>query len=405
MEQRKEIVRLPQIYDCDGRISEKDDWFIEFYVRNPKTDRMQRFKKYKGINKFHTHNERLQAAKERKEYWTGKLKAGWTPFNDGSVIYEDSIGFQTAIKNYRKLKSKNGTFRFYASKYIDFKRAELEPSSISTYTSRLRIFDAWLEGQQLNGTDVSCITNQVMVDFSWHIINNVELSRTTVQNYQNLLKEVFDHVRKERKQFPNPCFELPMTRRVNDSAALPIQEMDIPVFKKKISKEDSQLWMACQFVYYCFLRPRKELRFLKIGDIDFGRSVVRVRSANAKTDITRVVTVPDVFMKELRQVYKLHTFPRDFYVIGKKRLPGPECVSYNNMGNRFADFRKELYMPKEYVMYSWKHTGNGRAALKGIPMRDLQGQNGHTTVQMTEVYIKNINGMRSDKIISEFPPL
>lgn len=406
MSQQKEIIRLPQIFDCGGRFSSKDKWFIEFYVRNPRNDKMVRFKKYQGINKYHSLKERKAAAEKMRKYWDDRLRAGWSPFNDINIIYDDNLEFQTAIKNYRIMKSKNGTFRFYASKYIDFKSSQLEEASISTYRSRLRIFDGWLEGQGLNNVDISCITNKVVVDFSWHIIDRVKLSKSTVQNYQNLLKEVFEHVRKERKQFPNPCTELPGTRKVNDTSALPIQDFDIPLFKEAIQDNDPQLWMACGFVYYCFLRPRKELRNLKIGDIDFGRSIIRVRAENAKTDISRVVTVPIVFMKELRTKYQLHTYNRDFYVIGKKGVPGPIKVSYNNMSNRWVAFRRALGMPEDYKMYSWKHTGNGRAAdIVKVPLRDLQGQNGHSTIGMTEKYLKNVIGHQSEKILNEFPEM
>lgn len=402
--ERKKIIRLPVIYDCGGRFSLKDKWFIEFYFRNPKTGKMQRFRKAKGINKYHSLHERRVAAEKMRKYWEKKILDGWSPFIDTNVIYDDNLEFQTAVKNYYRAKSKNGTFRFYASKYIDWKSSELEPTSVSTYRSRLRIFDTWLMGLGLNDADISAITHAIMIRFSEHIINNVQLSKSTVFNYQNLLKEVFDFARKERKQFPNPCFELPGTKRVNDSAAYPIQEMDIPVFKREISKKDPQLWMACQFVYYCFIRPRKELRHLRIGDIDFGRSTIRIREEFSKTS-KRTVSIPTVFMKQLRETYQLHTYPRDYFVIGKKGVPGPENVSYNNMSNRWVAFRRKLNMPEEYKMYSWKHTGNIRASRSGIPMRDLQGQNGHTTIQTTEEYLKNQHGHVSEQILNLFPQI
>ncbi|MFW5831263.1 MAG: tyrosine-type recombinase/integrase [Prolixibacteraceae bacterium] len=400
--EKQVLIRLPVIYDAGGDISKK--WFIQYYVRNPRNGRLERQRSYRGINKFHTLKERREAAEKMRRHWSDKLKAGWSPFVDESVIYDDNLEYQTAIKNYRKMKSKNGTFRFFASKYIDWKKPALEDKSVSTYRSRLRIFDSWLEGKGISDADISCITHKIMVEFSDHIINVAELSRSTVLNYQNLLKEVFDFIRKERKQFPNPCFELPGTRRVNDSAAYPIQEMDIPIFKKAIEKKDPQLWLACSFVYYCFIRPRKELRFLRIGDIDFGRSTVLIREENSKTG-KRKVTIPRVFMKELREKYQLHNYPRDFYVIGKNREPGPKPVSYNNMSNRWVAFRENLNMPEEYKMYSWKHTGNIRASRNSIPLRDLQGQNGHTTIATTEEYMKNQEGYVSHLIVESFPEL
>ena len=64
-----------------------------------------------------------------------------------------------------------------------------------------------------------------------------------------------------------------------------------------------------------------------------------------------------------------------------------------------------MNMPMEYKMYSWKHTGNIRADDSGIPRRELQNQNGHTTIQTTEVYMKNRRGVRSENIIERFPEL
>ena len=251
------------IYDAGGSLKEK--WYIEFYARNPRTGKMERQRKFKGINKFHSLKQRKEAAEEMRMYWTDKLRTGWSPFTDTNIIYDDNLEYQTFIKNYRVAKSKNGTFRFYASKYIDHIANEVEDTTISTYRSKLRLFDAWLEGQDIKDADISCITHSVMVRFFVFIIEERELSKVSVDNYRILLSAVFDYVRKERKQFPNPCIELPGTKRINDSSADPIHEDDIPIFKKAIKEQDPQLWLAICLEYYCFLRPRKEIRFLRIS--------------------------------------------------------------------------------------------------------------------------------------------
>lgn len=404
MNSRNELIRLPVIYDCGGRISVKDKWFIEFYVRNPRSGKMERFRKAKGINKFHGLKERQVAAEKMCKYWRDKLKAGWSPFTDTNIIYDDNLEYQTYIKNYRTLKSTNGTFRFYASKHLDAIRNNVESTTISTYRSKLRLFDAWLEREGLNDADVSVISQPVMVRFILFIIEVRNLSKVSVDNYRILLDAVFNRIRKERKQFPNPCIDLPETKRINDSAAQPIHEMDIETFKERITKEDSQLWLAICFEYYCFLRPRKEIRFLKIGDIDFGRAVIRVIANNAKTTERRV-SIPRVFLELMRKTYNLHSFDRKFYVFSKNGLPGETPLSINNLSNRFMEFRKAMNMPFEYKMYSWKHTGNVRADDSGIPRRELQVQNGHTSIQTTEIYMKHRHGNRSENIIERFPEL
>ena len=119
------------------------------------------------------------------------------------------------------------------------------------------------------------------------------------------------------------------------------------------------------------MRPRKEIRFLKIGDIDFGRGMIKVREENAKTT-GRFVNIPKQFMKLMRETFRLHTYPRTFFVIGKTGEPGPECVSINNLSDRFVKYRRKLKMPETYKMYSWKHTGNMHSFLQILRKRFFQ---------------------------------
>jgi integrase len=399
-----ELIRLPVIFDAGGNMSK--NWFIEFYARNPRTGKMERQRIYKGINKYHSLKDRRAAAEKMQHHWIDKLKSGWSPFVDNSIIYDDNLEYQTYIKNYRKIKSTNGTFRYYSSKYLDSIKNKVEGTTISTYRSKLRLFDAWLEGKGINQVDISAINQVILTEFMTFIIEKRELSKVSVDNYRILLRSLFDYIRKEknRKHFPNPCFDLPGTKKVNDSAAYPIYEDDICVFKNYIFKTDPQLWLVICFEYYCFLRPRKEIRLLKLSDIDFGRGMIHIRVENAKTT-GRWVTIPKVFMKMMRETYNLHTYPRNLYVIGKEGKPGPDYVSINNLSNRFVRYRKELNMPEIYKLYSWKHTGNIRADKAGIPRQETQVQNGHTTLATTEKYMRNRGIVESFNILNNFPAL
>ena len=315
----KKLIKLPTIYNAGGDLEKQ--WFIEFYVRNPRNNKFERLRKKKGINGLHTFKERMNAAKKMKHYWTDKLKAGWTPYIDQSIIYADNLEFQTAITNYRVSKSHNGTFRYYGSKYIDTISNNIEETTMSTYRSKMRLFDAWLDGMDLADVDVSALNQKILYKFFLFLIEDRKLSKVSVVHYKQIIANVFRYVQKERKQYINPCYDLPETKRINDKTPQPIQEHDIQEFKQKIKVEDPQLWMAIEFEYYCFLRPGKELRLLKIGDIDFARGTVRVRAINAKT-VERRVAIPWVFLTAIREEYGLQNYPRGYYVIGKDGKPG-----------------------------------------------------------------------------------
>lgn len=403
---RKKIAILPEINNCSGDLSKK--WFIYFSYRDPRNDKMKRFKVYEGLHKIKNFVERTEAADALKEKYRERLKNGWSPFlDDEKSIYEDQLQYNNVARIFGKMRSSNKTFRFYSSNFIQAKSAggEVEPETIATYTSKFRTFNLWLEKNNLSDHDITALDNAIILQFFYYLINTQALSKHTVKRYRQLLSKVFDLAMEEKVIMKNPVFNTPKCKRINDQAPRPISEFDIMAFRDVISKEDPQLWMAIEFEYYCFLRPGKELRKLKIGNIDFARGVIDIEAVRAKTDLERFPTIPLVFLKKLRDHYQLHKYPRDFYVLGKGKEPGLISLSKNTLRNRFRHFREKLNMPDSYKFYSWKHTGNGRASDAGIETKDLQTQNGHTSIKTTELYMRHKIGKVSKEIQNNFPEL
>jgi integrase len=403
---RKKIAILPEINNCSGDLSKK--WFIYFSYRDPRNDKMQRFKVYEGLHKIKDFEERTEAAEELKQEYKSKLKNGWNPFSDcEKVIYEDQLQYNHIAQVFGKMRASNKTFRVYASKFIDIKtgEGEVEPETIATYTSKLRSFNLWLEKKNLSGNDISTLDNPVILEFFVYLINDRKLSKYTVKRYRQLISQAFDVAIQEKAIVQNPVFNIPVGKRINDQAPRLVSEFDILPFKNLISKEDPQLWLAIEFEYYCFLRPGKELRFLKVGHIDFARGTINVDTIRAKTNKERFPTIPYIFLKKLREIYQLHREPKDFYVLGKGGKPGLVHLSKNTLRNRFRIFREKLNMPAGYMFYSWKHTGNGRADDAGIDTRDLQIQNGHASLKTTELYLHHKIGKVSKEIQNDFPAL
>lgn len=400
---REKILRLPSVYNAGGDTSKR--WFVEFYCKDPRTGKLERQKVYTGINKHQDPVTRQEIADQLCKKYTEKLKNGWSPFMDDLNVYEDNLQFQTHIKNYRKAKSKNGTFAYYSSLYLDSIKDSVDPEgTLPTYRSKLRMFNAWLESRNQVDIDITSIDQPLLFDFFTFIIREQELSATSIKKYRQILSACFEYVKKDKKMFVNPCFDLPTTKRINDQTPQPVQEFDIQPFKEMILAKDPQLWLAICFEYYCFMRPGKEIRLLKVGEIDYGRGMVRVNPVNSKTT-ERQVPVPIQFLKIIREQYKIHTFNRSFYVFGKNGIPGPEHLSKNCLRTRFRKIRESLSMPEMYKLYSWKHTGNVCADNSDIPLREIQNQNGHSSMKMTENYLKNKRGNKSKNIVERFPTL
>lgn len=400
---RKKMVILPQLNDCGGDLKKK--WFVFYSVLDPRTDKMQRFKTYEGLHSHKTIIKRIESAEILIQELTEKLKQGWTPFvDDSTIIYEDQLQYRTIAELYGKQRAANTTFRMYASEYIEnLKRKNVEEKTIQTYVSKLRIFSEWVQAKH-GEIDITAYDNRIVLGFFNFLVDVKMLATGTINDYRQIISAVFDYILHQHKVSENPVYNIP-SGHVKDFAPRPVAEWDIEAFRDLISQCDPQLWMAIEFETYCFLRPGKELRLMQIKDIDFARGLINVDRFRAKTNRERHATIPTHFLMKLRNEYKLLQYPREFYVFGKDYQPGTEFLGKNNLKNRFNKFRKELNMPETYKLYSWKHTGNSLALDNNISMVTLRDQNGHSSVQITEIYTKNKLGKVNREIQEKFPNL
>lgn len=400
----QKMIILPQLNDCGGDTSKK--WFVFFSVRNPKSGKMERFKDYKGLNKTKNPHERYTLASSIIENFASKLKQGWSPFlDDSKYIYTDNLQYQNLARIYGKQRKGNRTVRFFANAFFDDYKGHIDPDgSYHTYQSKLRIFTQWIESVNLQYNDISAIDNETIIRFFKWLIDVQKRSRKTVNDYRQILQNFFQWLISKKIISSNPVFDIPRCTQINDSSASPIHRADIEIFKESI-KTDPQLWLAIQFQYYCALRPGKELRLLKIKNIDFINGSVTINRSQAKTKITRTVIIPRCFLDEIRSVYKLHLCNKEFYVFSKNGLPGNEHLGKNTLRYRFNAFRKKLNMPIEYKFYSWKHTGGVQASISGIPDKHISMQMGHTNLTTTARYLRKMTGYQSDQIKNQFPEI
>jgi len=401
---RKKMIILPQLNNCGGNLSQK--WFIFYSVRIPGTDKLHRKKEFAGLSKFHDVDSRTRAAEKLISDFTEKLLMGWSPFADNSkVIFDDNLEYQNITRIYGKRRSQNKTIRFYASAYLDSLNGQLDPDgTLPTYRSKLRIFSNWIDSHSSPLNDVTAITNKMVVAFFFWMINDQKRSAKTIHDYRYILSGLFEWLIKQGVFHANPVQDIPKCSRVCDQSPSPIHELDIEIFKKEMLN-DLQLWLAVQFQFYCALRPGRELRLLRIQDIDFGRGQVTVRRSQAKTRITRTVVIPRQFLFSLRNEYKLMDYDREFFVFGKEGIPGNECLGKNNLRFRFNRIRKKLGMPQEYKFYSWKHTGGVQASHAGIPTKHIQMQMGHESIATTEKYLRKMTGFDSKFLKEQYPDI
>lgn len=399
---RKKMVILPRIYNAGGDLSKQ--WFVEYSIRDPRNDKMMRKRESGSINKQGTLQSRQKAAEKLRAELTRKLKNGWSPLEeDTAVIYEDHLQYRQIADMYVAKRRSNRTAYYFSNLFIKSIAPSLSEATVSTYSSKIRTFNFFLirEGAQEN--DIASIDNSLILRFFDFLIEQRKLSGNSIRKYRQILTAMFDYAIQSKALKENPVYNTPECNRINDCAPRPVNRMDIEIFHAEIERSDPQLWMAIEFQFYCYLRPGKELRLLKIGDIDFARGIILLNRDNFKTRRENVKEIPNHFLRKMREHYDLSRYPRELYVFGKNGCPGVECLGKNNLRFRFNRFRDALKMPDTYKFYSWKHTGGVMAAESGVSINEISDQMGHISLSTTSAYLKAKGGRRLDTIRYNYP--
>jgi integrase len=282
------------------------------------------------------------------------------------------------------------------------KEAEDSGKVYDAYIRHINSFTRWLEEHGHKDIPLRKITPEMVRDYFFFLGKERELDKTSCERYFLSNRALFKYAVKIGETTIIPFNLVVFPRKKKDQGAEMIPQSYLKPLLLKIKAEDPQLYLACMIEYYCFIRPGRELRLLRIGDIDLDRGLITVRQENAKNKTKQIVTMP-LHLIEICKEYGIDTADKNLYVFGNKKKFGTKPFSVNMLRYRFNQFREEMGLPKEYKLYSMKHTGASNLHLSGISMRELMDQLRHTKLEATQHYLKKHCGIVNDRIRDHFP--
>ncbi len=353
---------VPYLATSNNNINTR--WFVFWYEPVPGTNLRKRKKCHGRINSFKTIQERIARANDV----ISELRANNFYYKDRS----DKQPEQSETILHKAIAEKS--LRRHAKRF---------------YTTHVRVFLKWL-----NAKPQSCNVYNAK-EFLKHLANKGR-SNTTINHYRNTLRTLYAQVVDEGKMKENPFAKikkLPESRQ-SQRAFTPAQ---VERIKQHLMKHDRELWMVCQWIFYCFIRPN-ELKQLKVKDIDFYNMTITIPGSISKNRKTQTVVIPEPFYADVNMLAKFHP---ERYIIGN----GSEQVGDTNLGERFRKVCSELYFPKGYSLYSFKHTGAMWFAQKTKDVKALQRQLRHHSLDMVNEYLKNMNALDNEVVRFEFPAI
>lgn len=389
---------MPRLHDYGGDI--KKDWFVFYSYRNPSTGKMVRFREYKGLSKTYSRRERLLKSKEQIESITLKLKNGWNPFEgEQQVVYSDNIEYQHAINSYGKLKSSAKNFRYYCSKYLDYKKNSVRSSTYTTYKSKFRYLEDYIVRNKI-GSQPAAFSEEHARQFTDYLIRVRKVGKKSINQYNTLMRSLWNFMIEVGAVKINVFADIRRLKAGTNKPRIYNQKL-IKELKTIMQDMDPQMLIVIKFIFNCLIRPG-ELRFLQIKHIDFERGRIMIPAEIAKTNKLRIVDIPDYLIEELKKE-RYDTCPGNLYIIGVDGKPSKKPVSRGFMYTRFTKIKQIAGVPKDYWLYAWKHTGMVEMKLAGVDWLDIKNQAGHQSLDQTIEYTTELMGVSSMKIKKEAP--
>lgn len=386
------------------------NWFIYYRKDGKRCERT-----YGGINKHKTYKERMDAAKALIKLKTSSFSIEWKIYSPtdlskkwfiyyrkdgkrcqrtyGSInqhsTFEDRM---KAAKALIKEKQANPTIivedKSLSDKMFGFlrnKKAIYRKSTYGTYKSKIKLFLEWLDERPLTEDEIK----------EFFIYISERNHRTTYNLYRRTLKKVLEGIGH------HDLFDSIHKVKTSQTPARYFQSYQIRRLKKHLSEYHPKLWMFCQYIYYCFLRPG-EIRQLKVGDIDLDRWRIRVKGEVAKNWNYENVCIPKNFRKTVFLSLDGRA-PSEYLFPSERNDHKP--IGAKTMTSRHKKILRELGFGEEYKLYSWKHTGAVACVEQGINIKHLQIHLRHHDLETVDKYLRQLGVNNIKELEERFPAL
>lgn len=372
------IYRLPKLFDrnCDL----KKRWYVGYFFKHPETNEFKLFQIWIS-NKFNTKQSRYKEASIIIETWSNKLKGGFNPFADQD----------------KKLKTISESVEFI----LILKEKSTKKRTYQTYKSILKLFRNWLKELKYINMPIDYFNKNHAQEFFDYLLTK-DIKGRTYNNTLSAMRTIFNELLSREYIIRNP-FALVKTIQQIEPNINSYSIKELKAMQEHISKTNSGLWLFCEFVFYCGIRPA-ELVLVKISDIDLNKGQIVIQASNSKNNKSQIVEFPEPLFKSLLGK-NLQSYPEDYYLFSKEGKIGSIKVSPVRYSEMFRKEANYLKLPISKKLYDLKHTGAGMVIENGANINDVRLHLRHSDLQITHQYINRFKSSVGKDFLQKFPDL
>ena len=340
-------------------------WYIEYYAKNPLTEKLERFKK--RVPSMKSQREREKYAKKMVQAINQKLETGWSPF------------YENPSNQYKSLEDSFSLFLKQLEKEV--KDGIKRPDTLRSWKSFFSNISAYINEKHLDIKFVLNIDFLFVNNFLDYIYYDKRNSPRTYNNYLAYMKGFFEWAKLKGYAKQNPAEGIKSKPKVQKKREPLTAEVKKCI--KELRDKDFHFFTCCMLTYFCLIR-RTELTKLKVSDVRLSESRIILDGSITKNRKTDSVTIPDVFLPILAQ--HLVTANNSDYLFGKDFKPGKIQLNPKKISDTWIKYRKKYKFDSKFQFYSLKDTGIMDLLNSGIPSIKVRDQARHYDIKQTEAY-------------------
>jgi len=355
--------------------------YIGFYIVDPSTGKLIRRRSY--VNHIEDPVLRNRYVSDAIKKINEKLREGWNP------LITDQSG---------KIFTR---FVEVLDEIFEYKKAILRRRSVHTYSSRVKTIKEWLDKIGKGKILVYEFNEQMAGDLMDYLIKEKKIHGINYNNYIIDFRALFNGMVQKGYIKSNP-FKTIVRLPEQSKFKQPFDRDQSETYVNYLKENDYDFFIISGYTYYCALRPN-EIVQLRVKNINLEKQFIEVPAEIGKSRKQRRVVISDEFLQELEPY--IEKFPSDYYICSAGMKPGKTKIYPTRIAEHFREIADRIGLPKEIFFYSLKDTCAERMMEAGYSAQDIRDLFGHSSIAITDNYLKRRNPHQNEKLKKNFPKL
>lgn len=361
----------------------QDDWYIEYYAQNPQTLAMKRFRirMNKAVKRFSKKADARKYCLDVVARLNCKLLDGWNPFFEG----EDSRLY-VPLTDVSEL-------------YLKEMKKELRPDTMRSYSAYSNMLLNWTNARE-PGLFCSLFNEAKATRFMDYIYNERNVSARTWNNYLKMSRAFFNWCVTKGYTKENPFNKFSLKKKEKKERTT----IDADTRKRIAEYLDGKPFLlVCMLVYHSLIRP-KEIRNLRVGDIDLKNHTIKVAASIAKNHNTRYCAI-STQIEDLIKRLGIMKYNQSYYIFSDPETmsPGSNKIYDSKFTKEWDKLRKALGLPSTMQLYSFRDTGIWNMLKSHVDDLSVMQHADHSSLDITTIYANHYDP-NLVKIINENTP-